>query len=121
MVELREAREAADEEKAAKTAARKAKALVKEEQLRSHTKNTPTTPPPQSKKKVLISDKVTIHTVENDPWVDEVTEAIGDLGIEGEAERVGGASLESRTPLPAWKRVNKDWERAQKDRYTDSL
>lgn len=51
VVELREAREVADEEKAAKTAARKAKALVKEERLRSHAKNTPSTPPPRSKKR----------------------------------------------------------------------
>ena len=121
MVELRKVREAADEEKATKTSARKAKALVKEEQLRSHPKNTPTTTPPQSKTKVLISDEVTVHTVENNPWADEGTEAIGDVGIEGEAERTGGASLESRTLLPAWKWVNKAWERAQKDRYIDSL
>ena len=121
MVELRETREAADEGKAAKTAARKAKALVKEEQLRLHATNTPTTPPPRSKKKVLISDKVTVHTTENDPWVDEVTEAIGDLGIVGEEERTGDIGFVSRAPLPARKRVNKAWERAQKDRYTDSL
>jgi len=89
VVELREVREAADMEKSAKTAVRKAKALVKEERLRSHAKKTPTTPPSQSKKTVLISDKVTVHTIEDDPWVDEVTEAIGDLQIEGRQSRVG--------------------------------
>ena len=87
VVELREAREAADEEKAAKMAARKAKAVVKEERLHSYAKNTSATPPPQSKKKVLISDRVTVHTIKDDAWVDEITEAIGDLGIEGEAEQ----------------------------------
>jgi len=112
VVELRDTREVADEEvadeeKAAKTAVRKAKALVKEEQLRSHVKKIPTTPPSRSKKNVLISDNVTVHTIEDDPWVDEVTEAIGDLGIEGKAEPCGGIGFVGRTPLPARKWVNK--------------
>jgi len=121
VVELREAREAADEEKAAKTAARKAKAVVKEERLHSYAKNTATTPPPRSKKKVLISDRVTVHTIEDDAWVDEITEAIGDLGMEGEAEHSRGVGFVGRSPLPALKRVTKAWEKAQKDRSTGSL
>jgi len=111
----------ADEEKAANTAARKAKALMKEELLHSYAKNTAPTPLPRSKKKVVISDRVTIHTVEDDGWVDEITEAIGDLGMEEEAEQTWGVGFVGRSPLPAQKRVNKAWEKAQKDRSTGSL
>lgn len=107
VIQLREAREAADAEKVVKAAVREAKAAARVEKKKVQGENPLPKRQGRPKKAVQISDEVTIIDLE----------AQG-LEIGDDSEWAHIDDFEDPTPPPARKKTNKVWERAQRDRST---
>lgn len=110
VLQLREAREAADREKEARAAASKKRKEIKEEKAavsavsargeRAKGKG-------KGKKTVKISEEITVHSINT----------TGRWESDSEEEEEEYPSLVITTPAPSRKRVNRTWEKVNKDRY----
>lgn len=109
VIQLKEAREAADADKAVKAAAKEAKVKAKKVQGENPLPKRQGRP----KKAVQISYYITII----DLGVGDVTQILEEIDIGEDSEWVHIDDFEDPTPPPARKRSNKAWEKAQNDRY----
>lgn len=113
VLKLREAREAADREKETRAAASKKRKEIKEEKAAVSAVSASSDKAKgkgKVKKTVKISEEITLHSIN----------ISGGLESDWEQEEEECPNLESlviTTPAPSRKRVNRTWEKVNKDRY----